>query len=311
MNKLEKLIQFAKDPYYRRWVLAGKGIYDSIPDEKYIRQQYKLFTGNELNLDNPQKLSEKLQWLKIYNRHPEYTELVDKVGFKKYIKELIGEEYIIPTYGVWDKFDDINFDMLPNQFILKCTHDSGSFVICKDKSNFNVKNAKKIIEKGLKRNYYWGGREWPYKNVKPRIIAEKYISTLGKPDSIEYKTTCFNGKVEFVTICTGIAHSDYSKRTNDHFDANFNPMPWWTYYKHASVTPNKPKEWEDLIMLCEKISKDIPYARVDAYIIDDQIYFGEITFFTWSGYLKFNPEEWDEILGKRLLLPEPFEGLEL
>lgn len=181
-------------------------------------------------------------------------------------------------------------------------------VICKDKSKLDKKAAKARIEKELQRNYFWGGREWQYKEIKPRIIAEPYISSLGKTDSIEYKTTCFDGKVGFVTICTGIAHSDYELRTNDHFDPNFNRMDWWTYYKPAKVTPEKPEQWEELLSICEKLSEGFPYARVDSYIVDRKIIFGEITFTTWSGHMKFNPPEWDLKLGQMLHLPDKYTG---
>lgn len=149
-----------------------------------------------------------------------------------------------------------------------------------------------------------GGREWPYKNVKPRIIAEKYIASLGHPDSIEYKTTCFDGKVGFVTICTGIAHAEFSQRTNDSFDINKNHMPWYAFYKNAEKMPEIPDQWDELIEICEKLSEGIPTVRVDTYIIDGTIYFGELTFYTWSGFLKFSPPEWDEKLGHYIKIPK-------
>ena len=206
--------------------------------------------------------------------------------------------------GVWNKFDEIEFDKLPNQFVLKCTHDSGSYVICKDKNAFDKKKAKVKLEKSLKRNYFWGNREWPYKNVVPRIIAEPFIESLGKPESTEYKLTCFNGKVVFTTICTGIAHSKLNERKNDFYDRDFNMLPFWTYYKHSD-NPIKEKPWflDTMISYAEELGKDIPYVRVDFYLVDNKIYFGETTFFTWGGYLKMNPEEWDLKLGEMLELP--------
>lgn len=305
---LKKGMNFIKDPYYRYWVLAGKGIFDSIPDEEYLKRMWRDFFGTELKLDEPKTLCEKLQWLKLYDRRPEYTALVDKAEVKNYVKQKVGEDHVIPTLGIWDSFDEIDYNELPDQFVLKCTHNSGGMVICKDKAKLDKRMAKKRINKELKQNYFFGGREWPYKNVKPRIIAEKYINVLGKPDSIEYKATCFNGKVGFITICTGIAHAEYEQRNNDHFDKNFNKLDWWTYYKPAKDTPRKPKEWDELIVFCEKLAEGIPYARVDTYIVDGKIFFGEITFFTWSGFMKFNPPEWDLKLGEMLDLPEKYSG---
>lgn len=274
-----------------------------VDDEIFVRALFQSSLGYELNLANPKTMCEKIQWLKLYNRNPEYIRMVDKYEVKKYIKEKIGEEYIIPLYGVWDSFEEIEFDKLPNQFVLKCTHDSGTFVVVKDKSSLDMENAKVILEKGLRKNYFYENREWPYKNVQPRIIAEKYIDSLGKPESIEYKISCFDGKVGFLTICGGIAHAEYEKRTNDHYDVNFNHMPWWTNYKNAKIPPEKPKQWDKLIELSEILSKDIPYVRVDFYVIDGEIFFGEFTFFTWSGIMKFNPPEWDNILGNYIKLP--------
>ncbi len=274
-----------------------------IDDETYVKNFHKMRIGEELNLDNPKTLNDKLNWLKLYNHDPLYTRLVDKYEVKKYVAERIGEKYIIPTYGVWEHFDDIDFDSLPMQFILKCTHDSGTFVIVEDKEKLNKEEAKEKLESALKNNFYYLCREWPYKNVKPRIIAEKYFDSLGKPESIEYKTTCFNGKVGFVTICGGIPHAEFEKRTNDHFTVDFEHMPWYSFYKHAKVRPEKPEQWDELINVCEKLAANIPYVRVDCYIIDGQIYFGEMTFYTWGGHIEFTPPEWNEKLGECLVLP--------
>ena len=301
MNKYFKLIF---DRKYRFNVLASRGWYDKMSDEKYLKKKFKFFSGKKLDLENPKTICEKLQWLKLFDRKDVYTQMVDKYEVKKIVSEKLGEEHVIPLLGVWDSFDDINFDELPDQFVLKCTHDSGSFAICKDKKTFNKEEAREKLTKGLKRNYFYGGREWPYKNVKPRIIAEKYIDSLGKKESVEYKVTCFNGKVGFVTICTGIAHSKFEDRTNDHYDVNFNHMPWYSYYENSKEKIEKPAEWEQIIEFSEKLAKDVPYLRVDFYPIDGKLYFGEMTFYTWSGFIKFSPEEWDYKLGEMLILPE-------
>ena len=274
-----------------------------MPDRLYLKWRYKKLCGRTLNLRNPQRLTEKIQWLKLYNRRLEYTALVDKYEVKKIVAELVGEEHIIPTLGVWDRFDDIDFAKLPDQFVLKCTHDSGSVVVCTDKSKFDLKKARQKLRLFLAIPAHRRGREWAYKNVKPRIIAEPYIDSLGKADSIEYKASCFNGKVGFITICKGIAHADFADRTNDHFDPDFNYVPFWVNYKHAKVRPEKPKEWDKLIELSEKLAAGIPYVRVDFYAVDGKIYFGEMTFYTWNGFMKFEPDEYDRILGDMVTLP--------
>lgn len=278
---------------------------ESIDDEYFLRAMFSAKLGYTLNLEKPKTLCEKLQWLKLYDRNPRYTQLVDKYEFKKYVAGLLGEQYVFPNCceGAWNSFDDIEFDKLPNQFVLKCTHDSGSIMVVKDKTKIDKEEIRKKLEKALGVNYFNIFREWTYKNVKPRIIAEKYFDCLGKPESLEYKVTCFNGKVGFVTICQGIAHSTYDVRTNDSYDVNFNHMPWYAYYKNSVSGFCKPEQWDELIMVCEKLAVNIPYVRVDCYIIEGQIYIGEMTFYTWAGFIEFTPPEWDLKLGECLELP--------
>ena len=260
--------------------------------------------GYELNLDNPKTICEKLQWLKLYYRKPEFSKLVDKYEVKSYLGTLIGEEYIIPLLGVWDSVDEIDLDTLSEQFVLKCNHNSGSYVVCKDKKNFDFEAAKKILSDGMKENYFYSCREYPYKNVVPKIIAEKYIDSLGNDDSVEYKVTCFNGKVDFVTFCKGPAHQSLDVRFNDHYDLDFNKMPWYAEYRPSGINYEKPEQWDEIIRISEIIAKDIPYLRVDFYIIDNRLYFGEATFYTWAGFMNFQPKEWDLKLGEKIKLPD-------
>ena len=303
METIKNFIKFWVKKDYRWRIMATKGYYDNMDDEEYIRRQYYAkFAGTKtLNLENPTTLCEKLNWLKLYNRKSYYTDMVDKYKVKKYVADIIGEEYVIPALGVWDRFEDIDFDVLPNEFVLKCTHDSGSIVICRDKKHFDYVAAKKLLDAKLAQSHYKKNREWVYKNVIPRILAEPYIDSLSNTDSIEYKLTCFGGKVKFTTVCTGIAY-DQSRR-NDHFDINWERLPFYTIYKNSYIDFSKPSQMDELIRLSEKLSKDIPYLRVDWYIIDEKIYFGEMTFYTWAGYMKFEPDNWDEILGSWLILP--------
>lgn len=275
-----------------------------IDDEFFLKNLFNARMGYDLDLENPMTLCEKLQWLKLFDRNPLYTTMVDKYEVKKYVEEVIGSQYVIPALGVWDKFTDIDFNKLPNRFVLKWTHDSGSIVVIQNKAELNQNEIKTKLDERMGQNYFYFKREWPYKNVKPRIIAEAYIDTLGKPDSIEYKVTCFNGKVGFVTICKGIAHSSFDVRTNDSYTVNFEHMPWYAYYKNSTDEIRKPECWNELISLSEKLAVNIPYVRVDWYIEDGQLYFGEMTFYTWGGFIEFTPPEWDLKLGECLRLPK-------
>ena len=266
-------------------------------DEKFLKLRYRLTTKSKLNLDNPQTFNEKLQWLKLYDRKPIYTTMVDKYAVKKYVADIIGDEYIIPTFGVWDKFDDIDFDKLPNQFVLKCTHDSGGLVIVKDKSKLDKKSAKKIIEKCLKTDFYLVAREWPYKNVPRKIIAEELLDL--NENTSEFKMFCSYGKMNWVMVCTGAGHSE-STRTNDGYDTDFNHLPVTFTYKNAEKPMEKPNVWDKLTNIAETLSKDIPQVRIDTYVLGDKIYFGEITLYHCSGHCEFNPPEWDLKFGEQI-----------
>lgn len=272
------------------------GFYNKMSDEEYLKKKYKIFMGEELNLDNPKLFTEKIQWLKLYNRNPEYTTIVDKHTVKEWVSEKIGSKYIVPEYGVWDRAEDIDYSKLPDEFVLKVTHDSGGFVVCTNKNKIDKKKIESKLNKSLKQNYYYSGREWAYRDVKPRIIAEKYIPSLGKKDSVEYKLTCFDGKVGLITICTGIPHSSFSVRFNDNYDRDFNYLPFYAYY-HNTHPIEKPREMDEIIRLSEILSKDIPQVRVDWYVDNGNIYFGEMTFYTWGGIIKFSPDEWNKKLG--------------
>ena len=273
-----------------------------LSDKQFINMFYKRKFHVKPDLEHPKTLCEKINWLKLNDRKPFYTDMVDKVK----VKDIAASKglKVIPLLGAWDKFDDIDFDKLPNQFVLKTNHTSGGMVICKDKQTFDYKAAKRKLTKSLKTNYYKRGREWPYKNVVRKILAEPFIDSLGKPESIEYKVTCFNGKVEFITICRGIAHSEFSLRKNDFYDIDFNFLPFRTeYYENSGIENVKPKFWDEMIKQSEKMAEGTYYLRVDFYDINGELVFGEATFFTWSGFMKFVPQEYDRILGDRLVLP--------
>lgn len=270
-----------------------------LSDKAYIKLMFRIRVGHRLNLKNPQSFNEKLQWLKLYDRKDIYTDMVDKYKVREIIKERIGEEYLIPLLGVYDHFDDINFDKLPNQFVIKCNHDSGSVVICKDKKTFDYDVAKEKIEKALKRDYYLNGREWPYKNVERKIVVEEYIHGLDDADVRDYKFFMFNGKLAYILVC-----SDRFKSLKfTFFDKNIKFMNCRQSNAEYDKSIKLPKNYKKMIELAEKLSIETIQVRVDFYNIEGKIYFGELTFFDSSGYAKFTPEEWDYKLGKMLKLP--------
>lgn len=274
-----------------------------IPDKLYLKWLFRLRMGYKLNLDNPQTFSEKLQWLKLYNRKPEYTQMVDKVGAKEYVAKIIGEEYIIPTIGVWDSVDDIDFDKLPNQFVLKCTHDSGGIVICKDKSKLDIESARRILRKGLKRDFYSTSREWPYKDVKRRIIGEQYMVDESGYELKDYKFFCFDGEPKALYIATDRGVEGEETKF-DFFDADFNHLPFVSGYPNANRKITKPQGFEEMKQLAAKLSQGQPHLRVDFYDINGKIYFGELTFFHMSGTTPFEPKEWDYTFGSWIKLPK-------
>lgn len=276
-------------------------IRNAIPDRMYISIMYRYRMGKRLNLKDPKTYNEKLQWMKLNYHIPEYSLLVDKEAVKRKVAEIIGQEYIIPTLGVWTSFDDIDFESLPNQFVLKCTHDSGGIVICTDKRYFNMENARRTINKSMKTNYYKLGREWPYKNVVPRIIAEQYMEDYTTKELRDYKFFCFDGNVKYLFVASDRQKDEDTKF--DFFDADYNHLRIIQGHPNASVTPKRPKNFEQMKILAEKLSANMPHVRVDFYEVNGKIYFGELTFYHHGGWTPFDPEEWDRIFGDCLVLP--------
>ena len=272
----------------------------SIPDKKYMEMLYYCYMGKKLDLEHPQTFNEKLQWLKLNCREPEFTVMVDKVKAKDYIAEKIGSQYIIPTYGVWDDPDDIDFDKLPDQFVLKCNHGSGGNVICRDKSKLDIKSAKKKLRKGLNSSFYKVGREWAYKDVPHKILAEKFLVDETGWDLKDYKIFCFNGKPTYVEV-------DFNRSVSH----KLNPYDFdWNLLDFCDDSPSdpnanipKPKKLKEMIDIAATLSKDMLFLRVDFYSIYDDIYVGELTLYPGSGYIQFKPMSTDLKLGKLLKLP--------
>ena len=265
-----------------------------LPDRFYVSLKYFYRFHKFPNLKNPKTYNEKLQWMKLNDHNELYHTLADKYEVKKYVENLIGSEYVIKTLGVYDSFDEIDFNSLPDRFVLKCTHDSGGLVICKDKSKLDKENARKIIESSLKNNYFYHSREWAYKDLKPRIIAEEYIETRNG-DLPDYKFFCFDGKARALYVATG-RHTE-SGVCFDFFDENFNHLPFYNSHPNSKNKIDKPTGFDKMKELAEKLSVGMPHVRVDLYDIDGKVYFGEYTFYHMSGFQPFKPEEWDYTFG--------------
>ncbi|WP_238455522.1 ATP-grasp fold amidoligase family protein [Desulfolucanica intricata] len=283
--------------------LSKLGLLNWLPDVAYLKLHYRVMLKRKLDLNNPKTFNEKLQWLKLFDRNPEYTNLVDKYAVRDYVKNLIGEEYLIPLIGIYNNFDEINFNKLPNQFVLKCTHDSGGVILCNDKSKLDIDNAKMKINDCLKRNFFYYSREWPYKNVKPRIICEKYLVDESGIGLIDYKFMCFNGKAKCIFVC--LNRFSPGGLNIDIYDTKWNKMPFGRRHhpNSGSVIP-KPRNFDKMVEFAEKLSKDIPFIRVDFYESNGRLYFGELTFFPGAGLEEFTPDSYDLLLGSWLVLPK-------
>lgn len=278
-------------------------IYGIMPDKLYLQWLFLRKFHRFINWKEPKTFNEKLQWLKIYNRNPEYTKMVDKYAVKNMVSERIGEAYIIPTYGVWENFDDIDFDKLPNQFVLKCTHDSGGLIICKNKDELNYSEVKERLEYSLKNNYYLYGREWPYKNVPKRIMAEQFVSD-GKNEVLPvYKFMCFNGEPKIIQTIQNDKQPDESI---DYFDIEWNLLDIKQGFPNSEQPYTKPNKLEEMLNVARVLAKKHPFLRVDMYVVNDMIKFSEFTFYSDGGLMPFEPSSWDKKLGKWIVLPEKY-----
>lgn len=294
--KKNKLLNFVKNPFLLIPSLGFRGFFRWIPDATWLKIIFRIKTGYKLNLKEPKTFNEKLQWLKLNDRNPLYTKLVDKFAVRDYVKDTIGEEYLVPLLGVWDCFDDIDFEKLPDRFVLKCTHDSGGLVICKDKKKLDIPSIKKKICKCMKFNYYWAFREWPYKDVKPRIVAEEYLED-EKGSLNDYKIFCFNGVAKVWFLITGRSSGD---TRCDYYDFDGKLLPLTQGYPNSGTKRNMPPEVFQMKKLAEKLTSGMKHCRADFYLVNGKIYFGELTFFDSSGLEKFEPVEWDYKFGNMI-----------
>lgn len=270
-----------------------------VPDRIFIMLKYRKAFGRWPNLKNPQTFNEKLNWLKLHDRNPLYTRMVDKCEAKRYVADLIGEEYIIPTLGVWNRAEDIDFDALPDKFVLKATHDSGRVIICKDKSKLDRAKAVREMKESLKRDFYAVTREWPYKNVKPRIIAEQLLESSDDAGLADYKVHNFNGVPKVILVCrdrfaeTGLTEDFYDTEWT-HLDVKRPGHP------NAPIIESCPESLGKMLELSKRLSADYPFMRTDFYTIGDKVYFGEITLYPASGTVPFEPSRYDDLFGSSL-----------
>lgn len=298
-----KIVRVVRNPYkiIVKVVRDIPAINHALRDDKYLSILYKGMFGKKLDFDNPQTLTEKIQWLKLNDRRPIYCNMVDKYEAKKYIADKIGEEYIIPTLGVWNRFDEIDFTKLPQQFVLKCTHDCGGLVICKDKSELDIDEARKKINKSLKSNFYWPAREWQYKNIKPRIIAEKYMEDESGTELKDYKIFCFNGRPEYVEV----DFNRFVEHKLNPYDFDWNPLNFCDSSRNDyDADIKKPARLDDMRRIAAELSKDMLFLRVDFYSIRDRIYVGELTLTPGAGFIKFDPGSVDLKYGRMLDLQD-------
>ena len=274
-------------------------------DATYLSLLYRAAMHKDLNLQDPRTFTEKLQWIKAYDHNPQYTVMVDKYAAKKWVAERIGEEHIVPTIGVWKRFDEIDFDTLPNCFVLKCTHDSHSAIICTDKQSFNKAAARRKLGKALKKNYYYEARQWPYKNVPPQIIAEAYLDDRSGEGLKDYKFFSFDGEPKVMYIAAGRSSGT---TTGDFFDMDFRHLDLAIDHEPAEVPPARPDTFEEMKRAAAILSEGIPSVRVDFYEYDGQFYFGEMTFFHCGGFVPFRPDSWDQAFGSWVKLPKQNGG---
>lgn len=299
-----KIKKALKDPYYACELVLNQ-LAPLFSDEQFVKWKYYLNFHKKLNLEAPRTFNEKQQWLKLNNQQEEFTHMVDKYEAKIIAARMMGKEFIIPTLGIYDSFEEIDFSKLPQKFVLKCTHNSGGVVICKDKNSFDIEKAKRFLNKYLERNPYFSTREYPYKNVKPRIIAEEFMSD-GRTEEeglTDFKFFCFNGEAKFLYVSQGL--EDHETAGISFFDLNGKRLP----FKRLDFRPvlyfEPPKLFEDMKIVADNTAKRIkaPFVRIDLYEVNNRIYFSEFTFFPCSGMIPFDPPEWDEKIGSWLKLP--------
>ena len=282
--------------------MVARKLVKFLPDDLYLKMIFHSRVGYYPNLNNPRTYNEKLQWLKLNYKRDDYAMMVDKVTAKEYVASIIGEKYIIKTLGVWDSVNDIDWDSLPNQFVIKVTSDSGGIVVCKEKTAFDIDLAITKLQKGWGKNYYLYNKEYPYRDLRPRIIAEEYIEDESGFELKDYKFFCFDGIPKYLFVASDRQKSNEETKF-DFFDLEWNHLPVINGHPNSSVELKKPVNFDEMIQVATRLSQGMPHVRVDLYNNNGNIYFGELTFFHWSGMIAYQPEEWDYKFGEYINLP--------
>lgn len=298
MSKLSTAVKMLKNPYTFVIGLDINGLTKWMPDSMFAKLAFHGLMGEKLNLKDPKTFNEKLQWLKVYDHRPEYTALVDKLKAKEVVGGIIGSEHIVPCYGSWEKAENIDFDSLPQAFALKCNHDQGSVILVSDKETLNKTETIKYYKNKLKQNIYYGTREYPYKSIAPRVFAEEYL----EKDIVDYKFYCFSGEPKFLYCGQGLTE-DHSLKI-DFFDLDWNLMPFYRTDYHRLGNIPKPSRLDEMIEIAQKLSKTLPFVRIDLFEVDDKVFFSEFTLYPASGFMPFVPNEYDRIVGDWLILPK-------
>ena len=337
-NLKDKLLKLTREPRKYLSFIFECGLLNNMDDESYIKLLWLIRMGYPIDLNHPKTFNEKLQWLKLHDRNPLYNIMADKYEAKQFVAERVGDEYVVPCYGVWDHFDDIDFDKLPNEFVLKTTHDYAGVVIVDDRDVFDQKAARNLLEKHLKKNHFYNTREWVYKDIKPRIIAEKLLKNSNSSELLDYKITCFDGVPTFTYIRSRDTNDNLLLTFNDgnppfkynpdfnlsdikleyrirkalkdiefitFYDNDFNIIPCSNDEGPSLVSPfPKPANFDKMLEIAAKLSQNIPHVRVDFYEVDGKLYVGELTFYTSAGFANFSPDKYNRIFGDMIKLPE-------
>lgn len=298
-------MKFTKIFSIRHWFawITSRSFSRIIPDRLFIQMKYYSEFSKLVNFDNPKTFSEKMQYLKLYDRKSKYIYMVDKYRVREYISNIIGDEYLIPLLGVWNKFDEINFSELPNEFVLKCNHNSGGVILCHNKDTMDFEFASRVIDESLKKNFYYYGREWPYKSIEPKVICEELLYEDNKRIGlVDYKFYCFNGEPTYCQIIQNRSKDE----TIDFYDMEWNRMPFNGLRNLPKSTHpmKKPANYEEMTEIARKLSKGLPFLRVDLYLVNGRVFFGELTFTPTSGFGRFYPEEWNEKIGAKIQLED-------
>lgn len=267
----------------------------------YYERTYKRRMGRVPDYENPRTFSEKLAWMRLYDHNPLYTTLVDKLAVRDYVRERVGEDVLIPLYGVWERAEDIDFDSLPDSFVLKCNHESGFVIICQDKSKLDTTYVRAQLAARLRMNYYYRCGEWPYLNIKPRIMAEKLLTNEDGGEPTDYKFHCFNGKPQYI-----YAMKDrHTRHLEGCYSLDWQLLPFITSPQMPKELIPRPRHLDRMLQIATVLSEGLPAARPDLYEVKDRVYFGEITIISNAGILNYNPASYDRYWGDRLELPNP------